>query len=90
MEIKMPTSNKDDRYYIYLRSPSNNYYFFGFKQGILNVFSNSKNFQDAFDDLKEKDRMVEIGKDQILEYQWGNESTTRSFINRVKAASGAN
>ena len=40
IEIKMPT-NGDDRLYIYLKSPSELYYFFGFKDGVLNVTSNN-------------------------------------------------
>ena len=39
VEFKMP-SNGDDRLYIYIKSPSDTYYFFGYKGGILNVVSN--------------------------------------------------
>ena len=86
METKMPMQEKDDRLYLYLRSPSGSYYFFGYKGGILNVFSNNSDFAEVFLDYKEKDLLFEVEKDKILELQWGNEGTVQAFINRVRAS----
>ena len=72
----MPMQEKDDRLYLYLRSPSGSYYFFGYKGGILNVFSNNSDFAEVFLDYKGKDLQIELS----------NEGTVQSFINRVRAS----
>ena len=86
METKMPMQEKDDRYYIYLRSPSGSYYFFGYRGGILNIFSNNSDFAEKFFEYKEKDLFIEVSKDKVMEMQWGNEGTVNSFLNRVRAS----
>ena len=86
METKMPMQEKDDRLYLYLRSPSGSYYFFGYRKGILNVFSNNSDFAEVFLGYKGKDLQIEVEKDKILEMQWSNESTVQSFMNRVRAS----
>ena len=44
----MPGSG-DDRLYIYLKSPGETFYFFGFKQGILNIASSSPRFMESLE-----------------------------------------
>lgn len=83
IEAKMPT-NDDDRLYIYLKSPSQLYYFFGYKQGILNVVSNNTRFMDELIGLKDKDRIVKNGED-VYEIQAVEPSTANAFVNRAKA-----
>ncbi len=85
IEAKMPTNN-DDRLYIYLKSPSQLYYFFGYKQGILNVVSNNTRFMDELLGLKDKDRIVKTGED-TYEIQPVEPSTANAFVNRAKAVS---
>jgi hypothetical protein len=85
IECKMPT-NDDDRLYIYLRSGSGFYYFFGFKQGILNIVSNNTKFNDAVINMKDKDRIVKMGGGETYEIQPVNEGTANSFVRRVEAA----
>ena len=43
IECRMP-SNDDDRLYIYIKTPSDLFYFFGYKQGIMSVTSNNPQF----------------------------------------------
>ena len=86
METKMPMQEKDDRYYVYLRSPSGSYYFFGYRGGILNVYSNNPDFTEKIFEYKEKDLIIEVSKDKVMEIQWGNEGTVNSFLNRVRAS----
>ena len=53
IEVKMPPT-EDDRLYVYLKSPSQLYYFFGYRQGVLNVVSNNTRFMDELLGLKVK------------------------------------
>ncbi|HFA49379.1 MAG TPA: hypothetical protein ENJ95_10220 [Bacteroidetes bacterium] len=85
IEAKMPT-NDDDRLYIYIKSPSQLYYFFGYKQGILNVVSNNTRFMDELNGLKDKERIFKMGDDDQYEIQVVEPSTANAFVNRAKAA----
>ncbi|MCP3933195.1 MAG: hypothetical protein GY705_29345 [Bacteroidetes bacterium] len=84
VEFKMPT-NEDDRLYIYLKSPSDYYYFFGFKQGILSLVSNNTKFNDEVINLKKNEKLVKIGDDQTYEIQAVNPGTAEMFVRRVRA-----
>jgi hypothetical protein len=46
VEYKMPGVG-GDRFYYYLKFPSQIFYYFGFKQGVLEVYSNDTQFMDA-------------------------------------------
>ena len=85
IEAKMPT-NEDDRLYIYLKSPSQLYYFFGYKQGILNVVSSNTRFMDEVLGMKDKDRITKMGEDETYEIQAVEPSTANAFVNRAQAA----
>lgn len=84
IECKMPTDD-DDRLYIYLKSPSGFYYFFGYKQGILNIVSSNPTFNDAVINMKDKDRVVKMGNGKTYEIQPVNPGTAQSFVSRVQA-----
>lgn len=84
IEVKMPT-NDDDRLYIYLKSPSQLYYFFGYRQGIMNVVSNNTRFMDELLGLKEKERIIKVSDDEVYEIAPVEEGTARAFVNRIKA-----
>jgi hypothetical protein len=85
LEMKMPT-NEDDRLYFYIKSPSQQYYFFGYKQGILNVFSNNTRFMDELLSMKDKEKVFKMADGEQYEIQPVEPSTVQAFINRVKAA----
>ncbi len=85
VEIKMP-SNEDDRLYIYLKSPSTYYYFFGFKQGILSIVSNNTKFMDELLSLKNKDLIVKMDDGETYEIQAVEPGTATLFLRRVEAA----
>jgi hypothetical protein len=85
LEVRMP-SNGDDRLYIYVKSPSELFYFFGYKQGILNVTSNNPQFMEAVEGLKEKDRIIKMDDGQTYEIQVVEPGDARRFIRRVQAA----
>ena len=84
IEFKMPT-NGDDRLYIYLKSPSDYYYFFGYKQGVLNVVSNNTKFYDEVVNMKEKERIFKMDDGETYEIQPVNPGTAEAFVRRVQA-----
>ncbi|GJM35419.1 MAG: hypothetical protein DHS20C18_44200 [Saprospiraceae bacterium] len=85
VEFKMP-SNDDDRLYIYLKSPSGLYYFFGYKQGILNLVSNNPEFMDAFHSLKAKDLVQKMDDGETYEIQEVEPGDAKRFERRAEAA----
>ncbi len=85
VEFKMP-SNMDDRLYLYIKAPMGNYYFFGFKQGILNVTSNNTTFMDELFSLKKKEMFIKMDDGEMYEITAVEPSTARIFINRINAA----
>jgi hypothetical protein len=84
IEVKMPQRG-DDRLYVYLKSPSNLYYFFGFKEGIMNIVSDNPKFNDFVVNMKEKNRIQKMPDGETFEIQPVNPGTARQFVSRVKA-----
>lgn len=85
IEFKMP-SNEDDRLYIYLKSPNELYYYFGFKQGILEVTSNNPSFMEALTGLKNKDLVQKMSDGETYEIQAVEPSVAKIFLRRVQAS----
>lgn len=85
VEFKMP-SNEDDRVYIYIKSPSDLYYYFGFKQKILSVVSNNTKFNDAVINMKKKEKVLKMPDGGTYEIQPINPNTAQMFARRVQAA----
>lgn len=85
VEIRMP-SNEDDRIYIYIKAPNENFYFFGFSQGILNITSNNTAFTDALLKLKKKDLVHKMPDDETYEIQAVSPETANLFVQRVKSS----
>jgi hypothetical protein len=87
VEFKMPT-NDDDRLYIYIKSPSGYYYFFGYKQGIMSTTSNNEKFNEALLSLKKKETTIKMEDGEFYEIAPVNEGTAQMFVSRIRAAKG--
>ena len=85
VEFKMPT-NEDDRVYIYIKSPSEFYYFFGYKQGILSCVSNNEKFNEAVLSLKKKERTKKMEDGELYEVAPVNPGSAQMFVNRIRDA----
>jgi hypothetical protein len=85
VEFKMPT-NLDDRLYVYIKSPSGNFYFFGYKQGIMNCASNNPKFNDAVEELKKKEKQFKMEDGEFYEIALVGPGTAQMFVNRVRSA----
>ncbi|THH41439.1 hypothetical protein [Neolewinella litorea] len=88
LEVKMTTGG-DDRLYLFIKSPSETYYFFGFKDGILNVVSNNNAFMNALRETKPKDLVLEMEDGLTYEILEVTPGTAQTFLRRVQAAFGS-
>ena len=84
VEFKMP-SNEDDRVYIYLKSSNDNFYFFGYQKGVLNITSNNARMEEEFNKLKKKEKEKKLDNGEVIEFQWVDPSTAEAFSRRVQA-----
>lgn len=84
-EVKMP-SGGDDRLYIYIKSPSELYYFFGFKDGILNVVSNNTQFMNELEGMKAKEMVMKMKDGETYEILPVSPGTAQTFLRRVESA----
>ena len=85
LEVKMTTGG-EDRLYLYIKSPSETYYFFGFKDGILNVVSNNNTFMNTLRDMKAKELVLEMDDGQTYEILEVTPGTAATFLRRVEEA----
>ncbi|MBI5916404.1 MAG: hypothetical protein HY842_13590 [Bacteroidetes bacterium] len=84
IEVKMPT-NDDDRLYVYVKSPSQMYYFFGYKQGILNIVSDNTRFMEVVLGMKDKEKIIKMPDGEQYEIQPVEPSTASAFLYRIEA-----
>jgi hypothetical protein len=84
-EVKMTTGG-DDRLYLYIKSPSELYYFFGFKDGIMNVVSNNTQFMNELESMKPKDLIMKMDDGETYEILPVSVGTAQTFLRRVKNA----
>ncbi|NNE29482.1 MAG: hypothetical protein HKN16_07585, partial [Saprospiraceae bacterium] len=84
IEIKMPT-NGDDRMYIYLKSPSEDWYYFSYKGGILSTVSSSTRYNDILIGMKPKELSFKRKNGEFYEIQPINPNSAQLFVNRIRA-----
>ena len=85
LEVKMTTGG-DDRIYLFLRTPGETYYFFGFKDGILNIVSNNNTFMDGLRSVKPKDLVLLMDDGLTYEILEVTPGTAQTFLRRVQSA----
>lgn len=85
VEMRMPSAG-DDRLYVYLKSPSDLYYFFGFRDGILNVTSNNTAFMAELEKMKEKDLIMKMDDGNTYEILPVDLSSANAFLRRIDNA----
>lgn len=85
VEFKMP-SNDDDRIYLYLKLPNDIYYYFGYKQGILEMTSNDSRFMDEGAKMKKPELVLKMEDGENFEIQFVDNNRAQAFVQRVKAA----
>jgi hypothetical protein len=84
VEYKMPGVG-GDRFYYYLKFPSQIFYYFGFRQGVLEVYSNDSQFMDAAAKMKSKELVTKMSDGRTYEILLQTASRANMFVRRVKA-----
>ena len=77
-------SNENDQLYFYLKSPSGNFYYFGFKNGILDTSSNNEKYNETVSDLKKKERQIKMKDGELFEIMLASGGSANNFVNRAK------
>ncbi|MEM7573520.1 MAG: hypothetical protein AAF433_11490 [Bacteroidota bacterium] len=85
VEFKMPSAG-DDRLYIYIKSPSDLWYYFGFRDGILNLASNNTAFMDELNEMKPRDMVIKMDDGGTFELLPVELSTASAFLRRMDSA----
>ena len=80
----MPTTG-DDRFYLYFKASPDQWYFFGYQSGVLNVVSNNTRFMDVLLGMKTKETQTKMPDGETYEIIAANPSTAEAFINRVRS-----
>ena len=84
VEYKMPTTG-DDRFYLYFKSSPDQWYFFGYQSGVMNVVSNNTRFMDALLAMKTKETQFKMPDGETYEIIAANPSTAEAFVNRARS-----
>ena len=80
----MLANNEEDRLYFYLKSPSGNFYYFGFKDGILETYSDFEMYNETVLDLKKKEREIKLRDGYLFEIMLANDNAASNFLNRIR------
>lgn len=84
-EFKMP-SNDDDRAYIHLQLPNQIYYYFGYRNGILELNSNDNRFMDEASKMKSSELNLKMPDGKSYEIQLVEASRAQMFLRRAQAS----
>jgi hypothetical protein len=88
VEFKMP-SNEDDRVYVYLQLRNQIYYYFGYRNGILEINSNDNRFMDEAAKMKSNELVLKMPDGKSYEIQIVESNRAQMFLRRAKAAAEA-
>ena len=83
-EFRMP-SNEDDRAYLYLKLPNEIYYYFGYRNGILEINSNDNRFMGEASKLKSTELILKMPDGQSYEIQLVEANRATAFVRRIQA-----
>ena len=78
-------ANGNDRFYFYFVSPGGDFYYFGYKDGILKTVSSSESYNAAVEGMKKKDKFHKMEDGETYEIQLTGPETATLFVNRVQA-----
>lgn len=83
VEYKMP-GNEDDRFYFYVRPTADQWYYFGYNGGVLEVASSNPRFNEALLGLKTKDTQIKMPDGELYEILPAAPAKADAFISRVR------
>ncbi len=83
VEYQMPASGQD-RFYFAIKPTNDLWYYFGYKDGILEVVSSSTVFNEKVGSMKPKDLLIKVGGESV-EIQLVDPGRGKAFMERVKS-----
>ena len=87
MEVRSLPSGSE-RLYCYLKSPSDYYYYFEYREGILSMISNNEKFNEAVAGLNKRERSKKMKDGELFEIQAADQARAQQFIQRIKNSRG--
>ncbi|HPI87238.1 MAG TPA: hypothetical protein PLR01_12755, partial [Bacteroidales bacterium] len=86
--VELMRRRSGDGLFVYLEIDENRYYFFEYRNGILQALSHDKEFVNRINEVKpEKRSMVLPGADQKYEYMVGDKRRMIDFIRKMQSLS---
>lgn len=88
VEFRMPSSGEDGMH-LYVKNPSTSgghYYYFKYKEGVLETCSSNSAYNAAIKGAKKKERIIKMGKGKVYTIEPISEVSAELFKNRVKSA----
>ncbi len=85
LEIKMPINGDEDRMYFHITSPGGYYYYFGYRDGVLQTTSDNPIYTAAIQNLKKNERTEKLDDGEVYEIVLEEEAKANAFIQRMKA-----
>ena len=84
-ECIMP-ANEDDRLYLYIKTPNEYWYYFGYRQEKLEIASNHSRFNEEIASMKEKDMVYKMPDGGTYTIVQETPAKADAFVRRMKAA----
>ncbi len=88
VEFRMP-GNEEDGMHVYIKNPSSNgghFYYFKYKEGVLQTCSSNPLYNSAITGAKKKDLEFKMGKDGVYTIEPISDVSAEMFKSRVKGA----
>ena len=82
LEVRM--TRQADEINIYIEAPSQDYYYFNYRNNILSVYSSNTNFNDAVLAMKKKEVSFKMDDDELYEIKLTGQGGVNYFLRRAK------
>ena len=82
LQIKL-AGNENDKLFFYLTSPSGNYFYIGYSNGVLETFSNNEKYNELVLKMKKRERLIKLDNGDYFEIILAYDDSASNFLNRM-------